>query len=627
MAFPIIPKKRSGATGSPTSLTVGELAVNTATGELFLGGDSAVLLLNPPTAAGTTATERTGDGTTTAFTFTGYNGTADGGYLVSVGGIDQPPSKYAVSSTAGGTITFVEAPTAGELISIRALVASGGGGGGSGTVTSITAGTGLDGGTITESGTISMPDVGTPQTAVGGGLVIPVISTDAQGRVTALTTAANPALMTTQIAGLSTTAPAALSTSAVVGLSTFAARADHQHVFPTAAQVGALGATATASGDLTGAYPGPTLAAITTAQSNVGSSTQIPIISIDAKGRITSLSTAAAIASGNATQLQGVNISATPPADAQYLAYNLANLQWEPTGGLYQIEYILIAGGGSGGGGGGGGGAGGLIAGTTQAAPGQVNAIVIGAGGANITGTGAGNNGSNSSAFGLIAIGGGSSGAYLTNGSVNGLPGGSGGGCGLSASGTNHLGGAGTSGQGFAGGNNPLSANVGGYVTGGGGGAAAVGGDRVSSTQCGAGGAGALNAINGSSLYWAGGGGGGGQSNGSGVTGGAGGIGGGGGGAAGTPAAAGTKTGGAGGGSALNNGTAGQSAGNNGGAGGANTGGGGGGNAGSVGTTGAGGSGIFILRYLGAQRGSGGTVTSSGGYTIHTFLSSGNYIG
>ena len=136
MAFPIIPKKRSGATGSPTSLTVGELAVNTATGELFLGGDSAVLLLNPPTAAGTTATERTGDGTTTAFTFSGYNGTADGGYLVSVGGIDQPPSKYAVTSTAGGTITFVEAPTDGELISIRAIVA-GGGGGGSGDATSL----------------------------------------------------------------------------------------------------------------------------------------------------------------------------------------------------------------------------------------------------------------------------------------------------------------------------------------------------------------------------------------------------------------------------------------------------------------------------------------------------------
>lgn len=38
-----------------------------------------------------------------------------------------------------------------------------------------------------------------------------------------------------------------------------------------------------------------------------------------------------------------------------------------------------------------------------------------------------------------------------------------------------------------------------------------------------------------------------------------------------------------------------------------------------------GGSGIVIIRYLGEQRGSGGTVTSSGGYTIHTFTSSGTF--
>jgi hypothetical protein len=31
------------------------------------------------------------------------------------------------------------------------------------------------------------------------------------------------------------------------------------------------------------------------------------------------------------------------------------------------------------------------------------------------------------------------------------------------------------------------------------------------------------------------------------------------------------------------------------------------------------------VRYFGEQRGSGGTVTSSGGYTIHTFTSSGTY--
>lgn len=136
MAFPIIPKLRSGATGNPTSLNLGELAVNTQTGELFLGADGGVTLLNGPVAAGTTVTEHTANGTSTAFTFAGYNGTADGGYIVSVGGIDQPPSTYSISNTAGGTITFVEAPVAGELISIRALVA-GSGGGGSGDATSL----------------------------------------------------------------------------------------------------------------------------------------------------------------------------------------------------------------------------------------------------------------------------------------------------------------------------------------------------------------------------------------------------------------------------------------------------------------------------------------------------------
>ncbi len=39
----------------------------------------------------------------------------------------------------------------------------------------------------------------------------------------------------------------------------------------------------------------------------------------------------------------------------------------------------------------------------------------------------------------------------------------------------------------------------------------------------------------------------------------------------------------------------------------------------------AGGSGIVKIRYSGSQRGSGGTVTSAGGYTYHTFTSSGAY--
>jgi hypothetical protein len=58
----------------------------------------------------------------------------------------------------------------------------------------------------------------------------------------------------------------------------------------------------------------------------------------------------------------------------------------------------------------------------------------------------------------------------------------------------------------------------------------------------------------------------------------------------------------------------------------ANSGGGAGGGRDNPGVFGGnGGSGVVILSYLGSQRGTGGTVTSSGGYTIHTFTSSGTY--
>jgi hypothetical protein len=65
-----------------------------------------------------------------------------------------------------------------------------------------------------------------------------------------------------------------------------------------------------------------------------------------------------------------------------------------------------------------------------------------------------------------------------------------------------------------------------------------------------------------------------------------------------------------------------------GGAGVTNTGGGGGGGNfdGSIGKTGGnGGSGIVIVRYTGSQGATGGTITSSGGYCIHTFTGDGTF--
>jgi hypothetical protein len=52
-----------------------------------------------------------------------------------------------------------------------------------------------------------------------------------------------------------------------------------------------------------------------------------------------------------------------------------------------------------------------------------------------------------------------------------------------------------------------------------------------------------------------------------------------------------------------------------------NTGGGGGGQCGNSASGLAGGSGIILIRYLGAQRGTGGTVTTSNNYTYHKFTS------
>ena len=260
----------------------------------------------------------------------------------------------------------------------------------------------------------------------------------------------------------------------------------------------------------------------------------------------------------------------------------------------YNIEYLVVAGGGSGGsgnGGSGGGGAGGYIANTATVIPLSAYTTTIGAGGA-ATGNSQnllGNDGSNSTISGnsllQTAIGGGGGGAWSVQAGRSGGSGGGGGG--FSASG-----GSGTGGQGNAGGTG--SNNTSPYSGGGGGGAGGVG--QTSNSTVSNGGVG-LQWLNGS--FYAGGGG------------------------AGTESASRTSdglggNGGGGKGGYLNTLAIAATV---------NTGGGGGGGGyptpSYIGSTG--GSGIIIIRYSGAQRGTGGTVTSAGGYTYHTFTSSGTY--
>ena len=297
------------------------------------------------------------------------------------------------------------------------------------------------------------------------------------------------------------------------------------------------------------------------------------------------------------------------------------------------VDVLLVAGGGGGGMDmGGGGGAGGVLYTTSSVTHGNTYAVVVGAGGAGArardVASERGANGTNSTFNGLTAIGGGGGASFHDNSSYPAGSGGSGGGAsggaqspsGGSGGAGGYGGGAagtGTAGQGYAG-----SFGIWAWYPGGGGGA---------------GGAGSTNPANGgpgicyptmSPYYFGGGGGGSAYAVGQGGTGG---IGGGGGGALGDTSVAGK--GGQGGGSALNagvNGTRGLGgswANVPGGSAGANTGGGGGGGShyNSNNAGGAGGSGIVIIRYLGRQRATGGTVSSLNGYTIHTFLTNGTF--
>jgi len=263
---------------------------------------------------------------------------------------------------------------------------------------------------------------------------------------------------------------------------------------------------------------------------------------------------------------------------------------------LSAVEVLVVAGGGGGGSwhGGGGGGGGLIYSSAVSVTPGSAATVTVGAGGAGGGNTAAGTspngggNGGNSVFGSLTAIGGGGGGSYPNNGSSGGS-----GGAGTNWS-VSATGGSATSGQGFAGGSNNGEINYGG----GGGGA----GGTAKGLSNNSGGDGLPYNISGTQTYYSGGGGAGvypGYANGTSY--GYGGLGGGGNGGDGPH----------GGGTTPGNGSS-------------NTGGGGGGVADLYKIGGEGGSGIVIVRYPGPQKAIGGAVTSSGGYTIHTFTSVGS---
>ena len=320
---------------------------------------------------------------------------------------------------------------------------------------------------------------------------------------------------------------------------------------------------------------------------------------------------------------------------ANKLSYPGSGTVWsdltKPDASLSVVQVLVVAGGGGGGMdmGGGGGGGGVLYSSSYTITLSSAITVTVGNGGAGAPAGGtngqpsghqftiSATQGENSIFGALTAIGGGFGGSSYWGFTPNfgyGGTGGSGGGASgyKQGIGSDGRGGTGTSGQGFNGGG-----AVDNYYSGGGGGAGSTG---VSGPNQPNGGIGVENSILGVSYFWGGGGGGASYSL---STGGNGGHGGGGGGAVGTTV----------GGSGLNPGSPGGGGNPNsqtntpGGDAGANTGGGGGGgshyNINNKG--GNGGSGIVVVRYVGPQKATGGTVTSVDGDTVHTFTTSGTF--
>ena len=119
--------------------------------------------------------------------------------VASTGGTTPVISMPAANATTSGYLTSTDWTTFNSK--------------GSGTVTSVATGTGLTGGPITGSGTVSIADTGVTANTYGSAGVVPVVTINAQGQVTA---ASNVTIVATQANFSNTAATATLANASMM---------------------------------------------------------------------------------------------------------------------------------------------------------------------------------------------------------------------------------------------------------------------------------------------------------------------------------------------------------------------------------------------------------------------------
>ena len=205
-----------------------------------------------------------------------------------------PTSKGGTGNTAGNAATATTAGTASYAI-------------GAGTAAPVGSASGdlsgsYPGPTLAASGVTAG--------AYGSASVVPTLTVDAKGRLTAVSSnTITPAAIGAQVVGSysgigscslpnvvtgvnASGAPTCGQPSNISGNAATANQASYAIGAGTAAPVGS------ASGDLTGTYPGPTLAASGVTAGAYGSASVVPTLTIDGKGRVTAVSSSTITAAG-----------------------------------------------------------------------------------------------------------------------------------------------------------------------------------------------------------------------------------------------------------------------------------------------------------------------------------------